>query len=146
MHLYVNLIGSAPRLFAEGMVVAHEFDPYNNVWVSQWNRADPPDDPYIEIVRSLRARGLLYPIESVLTSDAFNQNVATEPERIGYPQAGVFVSYLVQTYGLERMKQILRNVAYSASLDTIRGVFEDVYGITVAEAESAWLVWLDQPS
>ena len=43
------------------MTVAHEFDPYNDVWISQWNRAEPYGEPHLEIARRLKAAGLLYP-------------------------------------------------------------------------------------
>ena len=35
---------------------------------------------------------------------------------------------------------------YSASRDTIRSRFEATVGLSVAEAETAWLRWLDQSS
>ena len=95
--------------------------------------------------RNDRPRNKLYPIESILESRAFNQSVGTESVRIAYLQAGVFVSYLIETYGLARMKRILETLNYSASLDTVRDTFSDVYGIRVVEAEIAWLEWLDQP-
>jgi hypothetical protein len=145
MHLYVSLIGSPPRLFAEGMVVAHEYDPLNGIWVSQWNRADPPRDPYFGIVRSLKAEGRLYPIQDILESDAFNARVASEPTRIAYPQSGVFVMYLIERHGLDQMKELVRILPYSASRDTIQWRFEETFGVSVGEAETAWLAWLDRP-
>jgi len=144
MHLYVDLIGSPPRLFAEGMVVAHEYDPLNGVWVSQWNRADPPDEPYLDIVRDLRIAGRLYPIEQILESEAFNARVGSEQSRVGYPQAGVFVMYLIQAFGLEPMKEVVGSVPYAASREAIGSRFEAVFGVSVATAERAWLDWLDQ--
>ena len=144
MHLYVTLIGSPPRLFAEGMVVAHEFDPYNNVWVSQWNRAELPDELYIDLVRRLHAQGALYPVEEIIESNAFNAATDSEAERIAYPQAGVWVMYLIETYGLESMKQIVRTMPYNAQLLDIRELFQSVYGISIVQAEEAWHDWLER--
>jgi hypothetical protein len=143
-HLYTSLLGSPPRIFAEGMAVAHEFDPYNNVWVSQWNRAEPYGDPHFDIARRLKADGLLYPIESILESDNFNQRVDEEVVRIAYEQAAAWVGYLIEAHGLDRMKEIVASIPYGASRNTIRSQFETVYGISVTEAEVAWLAWLDR--
>jgi hypothetical protein len=143
-HLYTCLVGNPPRIFAEGMPVAHEFDPYNNVWVSQWNRAEPYREPHLEIARQLKAAGLLYPMESILESDDFNRQVDGETVTIAYEQAGAWVSYLVATYGIDRMKQIVASIPYEASKDAIRSRFQAVYGVSVEEAEAAWLAWLDR--
>jgi hypothetical protein len=143
-HLYTTLIGNPPRLFAEGMVVAHEFDPYNDVWYSQWNRAEPYPEPHLVVAHGLKDQGLLYPIESILASDDFNARVEQETERVAYEQAGAWVAYLIQTYGLDKMKQIVASVPYGSSRDFIRSRFEAVYGIGLAEVEAAWLAWLDQ--
>ena len=143
-HLDTCLIGNPPRIFAEGMPVAHEFDPYNNVWVSQWNRAQPYREPHLVLARRLKADGLLYPIESILESADFNRRAGEETVTIAYEQAGAWVSYLVETYGIESMKQIVASLPHEASRDTIRSRFEAVYGLSVAEAEAAWLAWLDR--
>jgi len=141
-HLYTRLIGDPPRIFAEGMTVAHEFDPYNDVWFSQWNRAEPYPEPHLVLARRLKDEGLLYPIESILESADFNSQVEQETVRIAYEQAGAWVTYLVQTYGIDKMKQIVAGVPYGASRDLIRSRFEAIYGVSLAEAEAAWLEWL----
>ena len=143
-HLYTCLIGEPPRIFAEGMAVAHEFDPFHNVWISQWNRAEPFGEPHIGIVRRLKARGLLYPIESILQSDDFNRKVEGETVTIAYEQAGAWVSYLIETYGIGSMKRIVAAIPHNAASGAIQGQFQSVYGISVADAEAAWLAWLDR--
>jgi hypothetical protein len=143
-HLYISLIGNPPRIFAEGMAVAHEYDPYNDVWVSQWNRAEPHREPHFDIARQLKADGLLYPLDSILESDDFNRAVQEEVVRIAYEQAGAWVGYLVETYGIDPMREIVASIPYAASRETIHSRFEAVYGVSVAEAEVAWLAWLDR--
>lgn len=143
-HLYTTLIGNPPRIFAEGMVVAHEFDPYNDVWYSQWNRAEPYREPHLVVARRLKDQGLLYPIESILASADFNERVAHETVTIGYEEAGAWVTYLIRTHGLDKMKQIVSSIAYDASREAVRSRFEAVYGLGLSEAETAFLAWLDQ--
>ncbi len=144
-HLYTCLIGNPPRLFAEGMPVAHEFDPYNDVWISQWNRAEPYLEPYLIRVRQAMEEGLLYPLESLLESVDFNQiaeNDRLQQLRVAYDQSGVWVSYLIETYGLEKMKQIVAGLPYDASKETIQDLFFEIYGLSMAQAETDWLTWL----
>ena len=143
-HLYTSLVGNPPRIFIEGMAVAHEVDPYNDVWFSQWNRAEPYPEPHLVVAHRLMADGLLYPIESILASDDFNRRVDQETSTVAYEQAGAWVTYLVQTHGIDRMKQIVSGIPYLASRDTVRSRFEAVYGVSLAEAEVAWLAWLEQ--
>lgn len=143
-HLYTSMIGMSPRLFSEGMPVAHEFDPYNNVWVSRWNRAEPYGEPHVEIARGLKAQGLLYPLNDILESVDFNRKTGGEVVRIAYEQAGAWVTYLIDTYGIERMKRIITAIPYEATRATIKEQFQRVYGIAIEQAEVEWLAWLDQ--
>lgn len=146
-HLYNSLFCEFPtiRLFEEGMVVAHEFDPFNNVWVSQWNRM-PLEEPYIysEMILDHRANNRLLSIEDLLVSQAFNDACITHGYRLVYDEAGMFVSYVIETYGLEKMKEVFCAVQYNDSLNTILTQFELVLGVSVQDAEAAWLDNLDQ--
>jgi hypothetical protein len=142
-HLYTCLLGNPPRLFGEGMPVAHEFDPYNDVWVSRWNRAEPWGEPHVQIARQLKEQGLLYPLDSILESGDFNAIAGSETVKIAYEEAGAWVSYLVETYGIECMKRIVADLRYDAAKEAIQSKFLAVYGVSIADAEIAWLAWLD---
>lgn len=142
-HLYVSLIGNPPRLFSEGIVIAHEFDPYNNVWISQWNRRKPYPEPHIKIVKKLKTRGVLYPMDSILESYDFDSKVSSETFKIGYEQAGAWVSYLVEKYGLGKMKKLIADISYYESKKEIKNKFAEIYGLSIADAETDWLAWLD---
>jgi hypothetical protein len=99
-------------------------------------------EPHLVLARRLNDEGLLYPIEAILESADFNSQVEQETVRIAYEQAGAWVTYLVQTYGIDKMKQIVAGVPYGASRDLIRSRFEAIYGVSLTEAEAAWLEWL----
>jgi hypothetical protein len=131
------------RLFEEGMAVAHEFDPLHNDWVSRWNRTDPPQLPYIDIVRDQRRYDLLFPLDSILESNDFNRFNAGRGSGVVYPVSGVFVSFLIERYGLNRMKEIFPMVGYDDSREVIKERFLEVFGVRLEEAETAWLAWLD---
>lgn len=144
MHLYTNLLGQPPRILDEGMCVAHEYDPYNDAWVSRWNRQEPYQKPHFEIARDLKEGGWLYPLESILQSDDFNRRVAGETFKIAYEEAGAWVGYLVETYGIERMKELIAALPYAASRERFKERFLSIYGLSVADTEPAWLAWLDR--
>jgi hypothetical protein len=55
----------------------------------------------------------------------------------------MFVSYLINTFGIDTMKQAICSVSESDSRDTILREFEKVFGISVQEAEQAWWAYLD---
>jgi len=128
-----------PSIFMEGMAVAHEFDPYNNDWISRWNRADIRE-PWLDIVKQLNAEGKLYSLEDILESQLFWNKVEEEvEERIAYPQAGMFTAYLIETYGLEKFKEVYSSLDYDDTFQVIRDQFISTYGISLETLEQDWL-------
>jgi len=150
MHIYTFAIcqNITIRLYDEGMAVAHEIDPLNNDLVPRWVQW-PGRGRYVyaEKVREHRAAGKLYAIEDILDSRSFLQvrhdERGTVNNRVVYDQAGMFVSYLINTFGIDKMKQAICSVSNDDSRDTIIREFEKVFGITVQEAERAWWAYLD---
>jgi hypothetical protein len=153
MHIYTYWLcqNSTIRLYDEGMAVAHEIDPLNDNWVAHWNRADVDEHiyPYVyaEKVREHRAAGRLYPIEWILESRSFDaareKVMGTGYGRVLYDQAGIFVSYLIDTYGIDKMKQAICSVTQGDTRDTILRRFEEVFGVSVQDAERRWWAHLD---
>jgi len=141
-HIYNSLFCAVPtiRLYEEGMVVAHEFDPLNNNWVSQWNRRDLEEPAvYSEMIKEYLEDDSLYPIVDILESDAFN---GVDARLIAYTEAGMFVSYLIETFGLDKMKEVFCSVVYDDSRDIIMAKFEEVFGVGIEEVEAAWLEYI----
>ncbi len=136
------------RLYDEGMAVAHEFDPLDGNWVSA-RSAWSLDGGYVyaEEIQEHRAAGSLYPIDEILDSRAFDEvrrrDRRTVNQSVLYDEAGMFVSYLVDTFGIDKMKQAICSVTESDTRDTILRRFEAVFGLSVQEAERAWLAYLD---
>jgi len=54
------------------------------------------------------------------------------------------VAYLVETYGIAAMKRVLAEIPYQASRSEVQDRFRGIYGVTLAESETAWLDWLDR--
>jgi len=150
MHIYTFGLcqHSTIRLYDEGMAVAHEVDPLNGNMVSQWSHHYGQGDyVYAEMVREHRNESRLYPIERILESRGFDEiregAIGTRSTRVLYDQAGMFVSYLIGTFGIDKMKQAICSVADTDTRDTIEREFEAVFAISVRDAELAWLAYLD---
>jgi hypothetical protein len=62
---------------------------------------------------------------------------------VTYDEAGMFVSYLIDSYGLDTMKQAFCSVSYEDPRETILLRFEEVFGITLQAVEDARLAFLD---
>jgi hypothetical protein len=132
----------SPAFFMEGMAVAHEFDPYNDDWISRWNRADIRE-PWLDITKQLNSEGKLYSLSDILESQSFWNNMEKEEVRIAYPQAGMFITYLIEKYGLEKTRDIYMALGYDDSLETILAQFNTTFNITIQQAEQEWLIWLN---
>ena len=141
-HIYNSLLCEAPtiRLYEEGMVVAHEFDPLNNDWVSQWNRREL-EEPFIysEMIKEYLKNDCLFPIVDILESNDFNQE---DSKLTAYTEAGMFVSYLIKKYGLDKMKEVFCSVIYEDSKETIMAKFQEVFGSGINEVEVEWLAYI----
>ena len=140
-HLYSWLLGNPPMLFFEGFTVAHEFDPHNNDWVARRNRGTL-SEPYIDMVRRWRAEGTLYDLEPLLSSEVYASTSQTDGGR-AYRQAGMFVAFLIERYGLEKMKDVFRQMNRNDSIDTVRSKFGAIFGTSPSDAERNWHAYLD---
>lgn len=131
-----------PSFFMEGMAVAHEFDPYNDDWISRWNRS-AIFEPWLDIVKQLKSDGKLYALEDIVESESFWNNIEEEEERVAYPQAGMFTAYLIETYGLGKFKEVYSSLNYDDSLPLIEDQFISTYGISLDSLEQDWLKFLE---
>jgi hypothetical protein len=132
-HIYTRQIGVPPTFFNEGMATAHIVDPYSNDFVPRSNSAR--GSPRLSYVAAqLNASGQLVPITTLLTSSGWAQTSSG----ISYPEAGSFVRFLIDGYGLARMKQLFVTMVWNDSVDVVQTKFEGIYGISLRAAESDW--------
>jgi hypothetical protein len=137
VHLYTSLFGSAPGLFNEGIAVAFQTDPSADDFIPRWS-----GEPVHDVARRLRSQGNLAPISSMLTTRDF----LLVPDDVRYPEAGSFVRFLIDTRGLEPMRELFRLSSPEDPADAVRERFHDVYGGTVEDVETEWLRFLDSIS
>lgn len=136
-HVYTRQIGMPPTFFNEGMATAHTVDPYSNDFVPRSNSA-PGSLPLTTAAAYLYSTGQLVPVATLLTLSGWAQT----PSGISYVEAGSFVRYLVDVYGLDRVKEVFRSIPYSDSPDTIQAKFQGIYGISLQAAELEWRAFL----
>ncbi len=137
VHLYTSLFGTAVGLFNEGIAVAFQTDPLANDFAPRWN-----GEALHDVARRFETQGRLAPISSMLTTSDF----LLVPDDVRYPEAGSFVRFLLDTRGLEPMKELFGRSSPEDPADAVRERFHDVYGSTVEDVETEWLRFLDSIS
>jgi hypothetical protein len=139
IHLYTSLIGWPTDYFLEGLAVGLNLDPFTGAGPFYVNITD---DNAHSLARSALARGELIPIESIVESDGF----WIPPEAMTYPQAGSFVNFVFNEYGIDRLKLLTASIDHSASRQTVMSLFETTYGFSLTEAERRWHIFLEEGS
>jgi len=134
VHVYTALLGRPSDFFNEGIAVALSTDPlasdydptYDGVTpVHQWAR------------QQLRIGGLL-PLAEVVTTDEFRGL----DEWTGYQEAGSFIQFLDQQYGMDGLAAFFALGGRDDSRGRIRDDFAASYGVTLEEAEARWHAFL----
>lgn len=134
VHLYTSLIGRPTQFFNEGIAVAFQTDPYNNDFEAKWW-----NNPVHYWAKKFKNEGTLISLDSILeTSDFQRYDTA-----ITYPESGSFVRFMLDNYGLDRMKSFFRAGNWNDSKEVIKQNFQFVYGFSIIRAEEEWLNFLD---
>jgi hypothetical protein len=97
VHLYSSAWGSPVALFSEGLAVAYSTNPPAGQLVPRWH-----SEPVHTIAARFRAQGTLIPIARLAETRGFR---SFDPN-VTYPEAGSFVRFLVDRWGLAPMRQI----------------------------------------
>jgi hypothetical protein len=134
VHLYSSLFGSPVALFNEGLAVAHQVDPVHGDLTPRWNMT-----PLHDHARSFRRQGMLVALGSLLASNDFRRF----DSNVTYPEAGSFVRYVLDTYGLGSMKRFFALCRNTDSADTVRQQFQTAFGRSVTDVEHDWWAMLD---
>lgn len=121
IHVLMEQMGNSLPFFAEGIAV-YLAGPWNNKNIHA-NAVE------------LANEGRLVSIQSLLERRGF----LSQPMEATYPQAGSFVGFLIERFGIEKFKKFYPlSEPYETYWDTISR-FKSVYGETVEELEDRWL-------
>jgi hypothetical protein len=123
-HLLSISLGAAIFLFSEGLA---EF------MSEKWNQKD------IDFwAKKYLKKNKLYSLK-FLTND---KNWRRIDEEIVYPQAGSLIRYLIKIYGLEKFKEVYKNLSREKTNRQNIKITEDVYSKPIKELEEDWKRYL----
>jgi len=123
-HLLSISLGVAVFLFSEGLA---EF------MSEKWHQKD------IDFwTRKYLKENKLYSLKFLIN----NKNWSKIDEMIVYPQAGSFMKYLIKTYGLEKFKQVYRNLSRKKTNRQNIKIIEDIYSKSIKRLEENWKTYL----
>ena len=135
VHLYMSLIGDAPGLFSEGIAVAFSTNPSAGDFDSKFDGVEV----HAAARTYLETGQLVLPLDRILDNASFRD---IPDSVLSYSEAGSFVRFLIDRYGLDRVLALFPGGSYTDSAAAVRSRFEAAFGVTVAQAEAAWLEML----
>ena len=135
VHLYATALGMPVSLLTEGLAVAFQTNPIANDFVPRWSGTFVHD-----LARTFRTDGRLVPIDQMLQTSQFR----SQDLNVVYPEAGSFVRFLIDAYGLATFKDLYGRVTSNDVAATVAEKFTSVYGKSVGELEAEWSAVLDR--
>jgi hypothetical protein len=136
VHLFMSTIGQDTALFAEGIAVAFMTDPPKGDFRSVFNG----EEVHNAARRYLQSGTLVLPLDRIIETKGFR---AVSDSELSYREAGSFVRFLIDTYGLDRFIAFYRlGTSVDETADTIKSHFRSAMGVSFEDAEAAWLTML----
>jgi hypothetical protein len=83
----------------------------------------------------LQAGALALPLDRVVTTSDFR---AISDEVLSYREAGSFMRFVLDTYGVDRVREFFRISSRDDTLSTIKQRFAAAIGVSLDSAEDAW--------
>jgi|APFre7841882724_1041349.scaffolds.fasta_scaffold12186_2 hypothetical protein len=140
VHIYTALVGRPSDFFNEGIAVAFQTNPLDRDFEPRFNGEQVHD-----AARRYRQLGqLVLPLSRVVTTSGFR---AVSDSVLSYREAGSFVAFLIDRFGLDRVLAFFRASTRDDALSVIESRFQQVFGTALADAESEWLAFVgEQPA
>ena len=91
--------------------------------------------------RAFLAEGKWFALEEMMTFSIGEPGLKTD---LGYPAAGSFVEFLIESHGLAKFKEICQMEAESPGGGGNPAQWQRVFGKTLQQLEDDWLPWLDR--
>ena len=136
VHLLMSRLGQSSALFSEGVAVAFQTDPAIAVFESRFNG----EEVHHAARRYLQGGELILPLDRIIETSGFR---AVSDTTLSYREAGSFVRFLIDEYGLDRFLAFYRSgVVPDDSNGAIKRYFQSAMGVAFDDAEAAWLTML----
>ncbi len=131
--MMASMVGQSCSLFSEGIAVALETDPANGDLVPRFQM----EDVHMSARRYLATGQLVLPLDRLVETKSFWEFSDTT---LTYREAGSFVRFLLDRYGIERFLTFYRSgVQVFDKKDAIKSHFAAAMGVPFETAEAAWL-------
>ncbi len=136
VHLFMSTFGESTALFSEGVAVAFQTDPAKGDFDSRFNG----EEVHHAARRYLDAGQLVLPLDRIIETSGFR---AVSDSELSYREAGSFVRFVIDRYGLDRFLAFYRSgVTPNDAKATIKPRFSNAMGLAFEDAEAAWLEML----
>ena len=138
VHIYTALVGRPSDFFNEGIAVAFQTNPATVQFESVFNG----QEVHQACRQYLQNGTLVVPLDRVITTNDFR---AVSDSILSYRQAGSFMRFVLDRYGVQRTLDFFRASSSSDSLATIKARFQAAFGVPIETVESDWLAMLRNP-
>ena len=135
VHVYTAILGRPSDFFNEGIAVSFQTNPARGDFTVRFN-----GQQVHEACRGyLQADTLPLPLNRYVTTSGFR---SITDQVLSYRMAGSFVLHLTERFGLPDVLRFFQTSNRDETVDAIRTRFRNVFGASLEDAESTWLVVL----
>lgn len=138
VHVIVtSQIGRFTAFFDEGIAVAFQ----SNAPAGQFESVFNGQEVHAAARRYLQGGQLVLPLERMLANEDFRK---IQDSTLSYREAGSFVRFLIDRYGLDATLSFYRSggTTGTSSARDVKSAFNRVFGVSFETAEAAWLTKL----
>ena len=135
VHVYTALAGRPSDFFNEGIAVAFQTNPAAGDFESVFNG----QQVHNACRQYLQFGTLVVPLERVMTTTAFR---AVADSVLSYREAGSFMRFTIDRYGIERVLEFFRISSRTDSVTVIKERFQTAFGVSMDDVEREWLAML----
>lgn len=135
VHIYTALVGRPSDFFNEGIAVAFQTNPATSRFESVFNG----QEVHQACAQYLGNGTLVLPLTRVAQTSDFR---AITDSVLSYREAGSFVRFMIDRYGIARVLEFFRISSRTDSIPTINARFQTALGVSLEDAETAWLTML----
>jgi hypothetical protein len=135
VHIYTALVGRPSDFFNEGIAVAFQTNPATSRFESVFNG----QEVHQACAQYLQNGTLVVPLNRIVLTNDFR---AIGDSVLSYREAGSFLRFMIDRYSLERVLEFFRISSRTDSIATISVRFQTALGVSIEDAEAAWLAML----
>jgi hypothetical protein len=133
VHLFTSSWGDPVALVNEGMAVAFQVDPTRDL-TPRWSGT-----PLHDLARQFRQQGRFVPLARLTETASWR----TQDSNVAYPESGSFMRWLIDEYGLDRLRALYARAAGpNEAAAGVRASFAAVYEQSLDALEQAWVASL----